>query len=136
MHKVVCLGLHLTVVSLGFIHTQTIRVTMLQSAHALSKYMTDQVKEDVERDELVAKGVMTQEEADEESDEWSQVRLLFVFMFLIEDGPEKSYGRMNDGLLRCVPRRCLKRDFKISFNHTLLAMMDNGVSFTATVAEI
>jgi hypothetical protein len=92
---------------------------MLQSAHILSKYMTDQVKEDVDRDELVSNGVMTQEEADEESDEWSQVSVLIVM-----DCTETLDGRTNecprkcshrcDGLLRFIPIRCLKRDFQIS----------------------
>jgi hypothetical protein len=36
--------------------------------------MTDQIKEDMERDEKVAKGIMTREQAEEESERWQQVR--------------------------------------------------------------
>ena len=46
---------------------------MTQSAHILSNYVNDQLKEDMEREELVANGVLTQKEADEQSDEWAEV---------------------------------------------------------------
>jgi hypothetical protein len=35
--------------------------------------MTDQIKEDMERDEKVAKGIMTREQAEAESERWQQV---------------------------------------------------------------
>ena len=52
---------------------QTIRVTMMQGAHILSKYVTDQIQDDLEREERVAEGTVTQEEADREADEWAEV---------------------------------------------------------------
>lgn len=35
--------------------------------------MTDQIREDMERDEKVEKGILTREQADEESERWQQV---------------------------------------------------------------
>lgn len=50
-----------------------VRVSMQQGATVLSNYMSDQLKEDMARDEKVQKGEMTQMEADEESTAWSNV---------------------------------------------------------------
>jgi hypothetical protein len=49
---------------------------MMQGAHILSKYVTDQIQDDLEREERVAEGTLTQGEADREADEWADVSTL------------------------------------------------------------
>lgn len=53
---------------------QTLKVSITQGAQIFSKYMTDQIREDMERDHKVERGIMTREQADEESERWQQVR--------------------------------------------------------------
>jgi len=40
----------------------------------MSQYLNDQLSKDIARDELVAKGKLTQQDADKESKEWTEVR--------------------------------------------------------------
>uniref|UniRef100_A0A7S3DRU9 Uncharacterized protein n=2 Tax=Entomoneis paludosa TaxID=265537 RepID=A0A7S3DRU9_9STRA len=49
-----------------------VRVTVQQGATIFSSYMSDQLKEDMARDEKVQNGEMTSREADEEAAEWSE----------------------------------------------------------------
>ena len=46
---------------------------MTQGAHLMSTYLNDQLKEDIERDELVARGQLTRDQADEQAEEWTEV---------------------------------------------------------------
>ena len=57
---------------------QTLKVSITQGAHIFSKYMTDQIREDMERDHKVERGIMTREQAEEESERWQQVRSLKI----------------------------------------------------------
>mmetsp|Transcript_32231 Transcript_32231/g.67172 ORF Transcript_32231/g.67172 Transcript_32231/m.67172 type:complete len:164 (+) Transcript_32231:98-589(+) len=61
-----------------------VRVTVQQGATIFSSYMSDQLKEDMARDEKVQNGEMTSREADEEAAEWSEVciheRLRWIFI--------------------------------------------------------
>jgi hypothetical protein len=57
---------------------QTIRITFMQGSTIISQYMNDQLKEEVNRDELVTKKKMTPEEACEDSAHWSEVSFWHV----------------------------------------------------------
>lgn len=46
----------------------------MQGTQVATQYLNDQLKEDIARDELVAKGKLSPHEADVESDEWAEVR--------------------------------------------------------------
>lgn len=76
------------------LYLKTLKVSITQGAHIFSKYMTDQIREDMERDEKVEKGIMTREQADEESERWQQVRI---------EKSEccKNVSAVMDGLYRC-----------------------------------
>lgn len=54
------------------------RIVILQSTQVMTQFLNDQLKEDMARDELVAKGKLTQAEANEEADTWTEVRPCFV----------------------------------------------------------
>jgi hypothetical protein len=40
----------------------------------MSNYMSDELSQDITRDELVSKGKMTQRDADKEREQWTEVR--------------------------------------------------------------
>ena len=61
----------------GFL-PQTFRIVVTQGSLILSTYANDQLQQDMAREELVAKGEMTQEEADEAAEEWEMVCLLWL----------------------------------------------------------
>lgn len=60
-----------------------VRVTMMQGTTVYSTYLSDQLREDMKRDEQVNEGKLSRSEADHQADEWSQVsrRILFTFSF-------------------------------------------------------
>jgi hypothetical protein len=49
---------------------------ILQSSQVVTHYLQDQLKADIRRDELVMKGKTTREQADQDSDEWTEVRFV------------------------------------------------------------
>jgi hypothetical protein len=51
-----------------------IRITVIQSSSVVTNYYNDLIKLDMERDERVATGEITREQAERESDEWQEVR--------------------------------------------------------------
>jgi hypothetical protein len=53
-----------------------IRITVIQSSTVVTNYYNDLIKLDMERDERVASGEITREQAERESDEWQEVRYL------------------------------------------------------------
>lgn len=59
---------------------QTVRVVIMQGTTIATHYMNDQLKEDMARDELVSKGKLTRKEADEESEEWGEVRVSLLLV--------------------------------------------------------
>jgi len=46
----------------------------MQGTQIATLYMNDQLKEEIHRDELVTKGKMTRREAEDEGEEWAEVR--------------------------------------------------------------
>ena len=57
----------------------------------MSTYLNDQLKEDIERDELVARGQLTRDQADEQAEEWAEVSpfgsfFYFFSVFSCSDG--------------------------------------------------
>jgi hypothetical protein len=52
-----------------------IRITFIQSSNVFTSYYTDLLKLDMEREEKVAAGELTREQAEQESEEWQEVRL-------------------------------------------------------------
>jgi len=54
--------------------TQSLRVVIMQGTQVGTLYLNDQLKEDMARDERVLKGKLTRQEAEEEADEWAEVR--------------------------------------------------------------
>jgi hypothetical protein len=62
---------------------QTIRTTVSHSMLVISSYMNDQLRVELQRDELVGQGRMTQEQADQESEEWIQVSVLVVYFVVV-----------------------------------------------------
>lgn len=61
-----------------FLQKQTIRVVVQQGTVTMASYMSEQLELDMKRNELVASGKLSQEEADDDAEEWEQVRFLFV----------------------------------------------------------
>jgi hypothetical protein len=53
---------------------QTIRVAVMQGTQVATQYLNDQLKEDLERDELVARGKVNRVDADTDGAEWAEVR--------------------------------------------------------------
>jgi hypothetical protein len=61
---------------LFFFASQTIRIVVIQGSQIMSQYLNDELSLDMKRDERVSKGKMTQEAADRERREWTEVRSL------------------------------------------------------------
>jgi hypothetical protein len=53
---------------------QTIRVAVMQGTQVATQYLNDQLKEDLDRDELVARGKVSRHDADADGNEWAEVR--------------------------------------------------------------
>ena len=58
---------------------QAIRVAAVQSSNMLANYLQDQLQADFAREELVKDGKLTAKKADEQQEEWEQVRFLFTW---------------------------------------------------------
>ena len=56
---------------------QIVRVTLTQSSTIYSTYLSDQLREDMRRDELVNEGRLTRVEADQQADDWAEVSQSF-----------------------------------------------------------
>ena len=54
--------------------TQTIRVTIQQATMVLAAFMSEQMEQDLQRNELVNTGQLTQLEADVTAEAWEKVR--------------------------------------------------------------
>ena len=54
--------------------TSSLRVVTQQGTLIMANFMTDQLEEDMKRNELVSLGVITQTQADEQGEEWEKVR--------------------------------------------------------------
>ena len=48
----------------------------------MANFMTDQLQGDLERNQLVDEGKLSQVEADEQAEEWEKVRRSYVICFL------------------------------------------------------
>lgn len=46
---------------------------MTQGSTVYSSYLSDQLREDMKRDDLVSDGKLTRTEADQQADEWAEV---------------------------------------------------------------
>lgn len=49
------------------------KVVMTQSSTIYSAYLSDQLREDMKRDDLVNEGRLSRSEAEQQADEWAQV---------------------------------------------------------------
>lgn len=47
----------------------------MQGTQVATQYMNDQLREELKRDDLVVHGKITRKEADEEGEEWAEVRV-------------------------------------------------------------
>jgi hypothetical protein len=58
----------------SLVYMQTIRVAVMQGTQVATQYLNDQLKEDLDRDELVARGKVSRHDADADGNEWAVVR--------------------------------------------------------------
>lgn len=56
---------------------QTIRVVAVQSSNMVAYYLQDQLQADFAREEQIKDGKITAKMADEQQEEWEQVRTLY-----------------------------------------------------------
>jgi hypothetical protein len=56
------------------LYMQTIRVAVMQGTQVATQYLNDQLKDDLDRDELVARGKVSRHDADADGVEWAEVR--------------------------------------------------------------
>ena len=56
---------------------------MTQGSTIYSNYLSDQLREDMRRDELVNEGRMSRSEAEQQAEEWEKVSSFFVFAWLL-----------------------------------------------------
>jgi len=63
------------------IYPQAIRVAAVQSSNMLANYLQDQLQADFAREELVKDGKLTAKKADEQQEEWEQVRRGWISHF-------------------------------------------------------
>jgi hypothetical protein len=54
--------------------SQTFRIVAVNASSIMSNYMSDELSQDITRDELVSRGKMTQADADKERQQWTEVR--------------------------------------------------------------
>jgi hypothetical protein len=54
--------------------SQTVRIYVVQASSIMSNYMSDELSQDIKRDEMVSKRKMTQADADKERKQWTEVR--------------------------------------------------------------
>ena len=57
---------------------QTIRVTIQQATMVLAAFMSEQMEQDLQRNELVNTGQLTQLEADVTAEAWEKVRRFYM----------------------------------------------------------
>ena len=65
-----------------YVLAQTIRVAIMQGTLVATQYSNDQLKEDLDRDELVAKGKVSRHDANADGVEWAEVR---GYMYMCAD---------------------------------------------------
>jgi len=56
-----------------FILLQVVRITVMQSTSVITHYYSDQLKEDMKREERIDNGEITRQEAEREDEEWQEV---------------------------------------------------------------
>ena len=52
---------------------------MTQGSSIYSTYLSDQLREDMKRDDQVNEGKLSRSEAEQQAEEWEQVSFFFVF---------------------------------------------------------
>jgi hypothetical protein len=60
---------------LSFLIFKAFRIAVVQGTTVITNYYNDQLKCDIEREERVAQGNITRQQADREDKEWQEVRL-------------------------------------------------------------
>jgi hypothetical protein len=89
---------------------------MMQGTTVYSTYLSDQLREDMKRDEQVNEGKLSRSEADQQADEWSQVssRICFLSRFAFasynrDDGSRKTIAeiRFHSEVNQLLPERWL-----------------------------
>ena len=58
-------------------------MVMTQGSTIYSTYLSDQLREDMRRDELVNEGRMSRSEAEQQAEEWEKVSRCFVLVFCL-----------------------------------------------------
>jgi hypothetical protein len=64
-----------SLLSLSF-YGQAFRIAVMQSTTVLTNYYNDQLKQDIEREERIAKGQLTRKQAEREEEAWQEVRVV------------------------------------------------------------
>jgi hypothetical protein len=82
-------------------HFQAIRVAAVQSSNMLANYLQDQLQADFAREELVKDGKLTAKKADEQQEEWEQVRR---YLFTWRDTTKAMMERVVRPLLKSYLR--------------------------------
>ena len=59
--------------SLLSLYIQSIRICIQQGSLIMANYMSEQLEQDLKRNELVRSGELTKEEADEQAEQWEKV---------------------------------------------------------------
>ena len=64
-----------------------VRVTVTQGSTIYSTYLSDQLREDMRRDELVNEGRMSRSEAEQQAEDWEKVSFSLACDFYIFSSP-------------------------------------------------
>lgn len=77
-------GLHSLGILVSFFLGQVVRVTMTQGSTIYSTYLSDQLREDMKRDDLVNEGRLSRSEAEQQAEEWEQVSVVVVLWWCLK----------------------------------------------------